>query len=96
MPDIDEEKSKETSRGKRPKKSAADSKLSFRERLRKLASVRAWKSILTMTLYFALSILALHDVFIIVAHSINPNFMADASPYLLEKILSVLLTSFSL
>ena len=47
-------------------------------------------------LYIALTLLVLHDVFIIFAHTINPKFMDWAEPYLLDKILNAILTSFSI
>ena len=64
--------------------------------LKKFFSKRVWKSLLSTVLYFALTILTLHDVFIIVAHSFNPKFMEWASPYLLDKLLEAILHTFAL
>jgi hypothetical protein len=65
-------------------------------RLKKLFSRKFWKSMLGMVLYFAVSILVLHDLFVIVAHTIDPKFMEWATPYLLDKLLAALLTTFSI
>ena len=61
--------------------------------LMKILSKRFWKSIAGMTIYFAIALLVLHDVFIIIAHSISPEFLNNASPYLLSKLFETLLST---
>ena len=63
---------------------------------KKVFSLRMWKRVLGMVMYFVASVLALHDTFIIIAHSIDPKFMEGAGPYLLDKLLQAILTSFAL
>ena len=48
-----------------------------------------------MTIYFVITILTLHDLFIIVAHTINPKFIEWASPYILDKLLAALIATFT-
>lgn len=59
-------------------------------------SKRKWKGIFTSMMYLAVSVLLLHDVFIIIAHSISPTFMEYATPYILDKLLAALFASLSM
>jgi len=67
----------------------------FKE-LRKWFTARKWKSIFGAIMYCAVSILVLHDVFIIIAHTISPEFMEWAAPYMLDKLLAALFASFNI
>ena len=61
--------------------------------LKKVISKRFWKSVAGMTIYFAIALLVLHDVFIIIAHSISPEFLNNANPYLLGKLFETILNT---
>jgi len=65
-------------------------------RLKKWFSARKWKAVFTTVVYFAVSLLVLHDVFIIIAHTICPEFMEWAIPYLLDKLLAALFASLNI
>ena len=75
-----------------PVKASASKVKSF---VKKLFSKGFWKSVLTSSIYFALAVLTLHDLFIIIAHSINPKFLEWSSPYFMDKLLDTILHTLS-
>lgn len=58
--------------------------------------LRFWKNTFRTIMYFVVSTLALHDLVVIVGKSIVPEIFGCAEPYLLEKILTIVLASFAL
>lgn len=52
-----------------------------------------FKTLFFAVLYFVVSLLLLHDVFVLIAHSIDPEFLQSAEPYILNKFLSIIIAS---
>lgn len=63
---------------------------------RGLWSPRLWKTRFFVALYIIATVLAIHDCLVIIVHSVNPEILKDASPYILDKFLAALLTMFAL
>ena len=59
-------------------------------------SVKMWKARFFVALYIIATLLAIHDCLVILGHSVKPEFMADASPYILDKFMAALLAMFTL
>ncbi len=59
-------------------------------------SVKLWKARFFVALYIIAIMLAIHDCIVIIMHSVKPDCMADASPYILDKFLAALLAMFAL
>ncbi len=54
-----------------------------------------WRQMLRTVVYFVVSLLLLQDCFIIIAHTINPQFLPQAQPFLLDKIITAFVGAFS-
>lgn len=65
-------------------------------KLKNFLSKQFWKTVLSDVVYFSLSLLVLHDVFIIVAHTFSSTFLAQASPYILDKLLNALIATLTM
>lgn len=59
-------------------------------KLSRLGNTALGKRIFMQSLYIAASALMFHDLFIIIAHTINPRYLEWANPFLLEKLLSAM------
>lgn len=60
----------------------------------RLLSSRFWQKKLKAVMYFAGSVIVIHDVCVVVAQTVYPPFKEIASPYILDKLLGGLLGTF--